>query len=77
MHADSRSLCYRTLSIPELLRQLYKSEWAESRDCSPFDATFQGADIREMNMEGLTNPRTFYRSYAACMVSIITIVSYL
>jgi hypothetical protein len=69
MHADSRSLSFWDTSFSSFLRSLRKSDWAESRDASPFDVTFQGVDMREANLEGLPHPGTFYRSYVACMVS--------
>ncbi|KAJ7161357.1 alpha/beta-hydrolase [Mycena crocata] len=67
MHGDCRSLSYREMSFPSLLKQLWKSEWAESRDATPFDVTFQAADERESNGEGDVDPETFYLSHVACM----------
>ncbi|KAJ7786540.1 alpha beta-hydrolase, partial [Mycena metata] len=48
---------------------LWKSDWAESRDATPFDVTFQAADEREANGEGNLDPNTFYQSHVACMVN--------
>ncbi|KAF5385190.1 hypothetical protein D9615_001327 [Tricholomella constricta] len=67
LHAESRSLSYRELSFTSLLKQLWSSDWAESRDATPFDVTFEAADERESNLEGHTHPRTYYRSHVACM----------
>ncbi|KAA1468030.1 alpha/beta-hydrolase [Dentipellis sp. KUC8613] len=67
LHADARNLSFREASFSTFLRQLWKSEWAESKDATPYDVTFDAADRREANGEGITNERTFYRSYVACM----------
>ena len=70
LHADSRSLSYRNSSFSELLAQLWKSDWAESRDATPFDVTFEAADERERDLgEGAPNPTTFYQSHVAMMTS--------
>ncbi|KAF7347647.1 hypothetical protein MVEN_01521700 [Mycena venus] len=66
-HGDCRSLTYRDISFLSLLRQLWKSDWAESRDATPFDVTFQAADERESDGEGVTDPDTFYQSHVASM----------
>ena len=68
-HADSRALSYRESSFSELLCHLWKSNWAESRDATPFDVTFEAADLRDVEGEGRCNTRTYYRSYTSCMVS--------
>ncbi|GJE85878.1 alpha/beta hydrolase fold-containing protein [Phanerochaete sordida] len=70
MHADARSLSYMTTTFREFTRLLRQSNWGESRDAAPFDVTFEAADLREANGEGLPYPRTFYRSYAASMTSV-------
>ncbi|KAJ7675395.1 alpha/beta-hydrolase [Mycena rosella] len=67
LHADCRSLTYRDISFSSLLKQLWKSDWAESRDATPFDVTFQAADERESNAEGDVDPETFYQSHAVRM----------
>ncbi|KAJ7446434.1 alpha/beta-hydrolase [Mycena galericulata] len=67
MHGDCRSLTYRDISLLSLLKQLWKSDWAESHDATPFDVTFQAADEREYNAEGEVDPETFYQSHVACM----------
>jgi len=65
LHSESRRLSFRDASITAFWKQLWKSDWAESRDATPFDATFQAADEREANGEGGPNPSTHYRSYVA------------
>ncbi|KAJ7925998.1 hypothetical protein B0H13DRAFT_1109184 [Mycena leptocephala] len=67
MHGDCRSLTYRDIPFTSLLKQLWKSDWAESRDATPFDVTFQAADERESNAEGTVDPETFYQSHVALM----------
>ncbi|KAJ7109995.1 Alpha/Beta hydrolase protein [Mycena epipterygia] len=67
MHGDCRSLTYLDISFISLLKQLWKSDWAESRDATPFDATFQAADERESNAEGVVDPETYYQSHVATM----------
>ncbi|KAJ7040392.1 alpha/beta-hydrolase [Mycena alexandri] len=67
LHGDCRSLTYRDVSFLSLLKQLWKSDWAESRDATPFDVTFQAADERETNGEGNLDPNTFYQSHVARM----------
>lgn len=69
LHTESRSLSYHETSFLNFLRQLWKSDWAASRDATPFDATFEAADERDDNLEGIVNPNTYYRSYVASMVS--------
>ncbi|KAJ6520040.1 alpha/beta-hydrolase [Mycena sanguinolenta] len=66
-HADCRSLTYRDISFFSLLKQLWKSDWAESKDATPYDVTFQAADERESDGEGVTEPETFYQSHVAVM----------
>ncbi|PAV22511.1 alpha beta-hydrolase [Pyrrhoderma noxium] len=68
-HADSRALSYRESSFSELLCHLWKSNWAESRDATPFDVTFEAADLRDVEGEGRCNTRTYYRSYTSCMTT--------
>lgn len=68
MHVDARRLSYRDSSFLQFLRHLWKSEWAESRDATPYDTTFEAADEREAAGEGTVNPNTYYRSYCATMV---------
>ncbi|EIM92237.1 alpha/beta-hydrolase [Stereum hirsutum FP-91666 SS1] len=67
LRAESRALSFRELSLTSLLRQLWRSDWAESRDALPFDVTFEAADEREGRGEGGLCEGTFYRSYVACM----------
>jgi len=66
-HGDCRSLTYRDISFISLLKQLWKSDWAESRDATPFDVTFQAADERESDGEGVVDPETYYQSHVAVM----------
>lgn len=56
------------MSFLTFLAQLRKSDWTESQDAANFDVTFQAADEREANSEGLINPGTYYRSHVASMV---------
>ncbi|KAJ7492409.1 alpha/beta-hydrolase [Mycena latifolia] len=72
VHGDCRSLTYRDISFPSLLKQLWKSDWAESDDAAPFDVTFQAADERESNGEGDLDSETFYQSHVACMLEAHT-----
>ncbi|KAI0651991.1 alpha/beta-hydrolase [Trametes meyenii] len=67
LHADARDLSFRRTSLWSLLCQLRKSDWAESRDATPYDATFEAADEREALNEGAVHPKTFYRSYCATL----------
>ncbi|EPQ60377.1 alpha/beta-hydrolase [Gloeophyllum trabeum ATCC 11539] len=72
-HIDSRrsSLTCRHIGVKELIQQIWKSDWAESRDCAPYDVTFEAVDARERlvdgNGEGMPCETTFYQSYATCM----------
>ncbi|KAF5388554.1 hypothetical protein D9757_004611 [Collybiopsis confluens] len=66
-HAESRHLSLYDISLLSLFQQLWKSQWAESRDAAPFDVTFQAADEREARGEGEPYPETFYRSCSAYM----------
>ena len=69
LHADARGLSFREASLDSFVRQMAKSEWAESRDATPYDATFEAADEREAMREGAVYPNTYYRSYCASLVS--------
>lgn len=69
VHADARGLSFRQASFLSFLRQLRKSDWAGSRDVTPYDVTFESADERESRREGEVHPRTYYRSYCATLVS--------
>ena len=69
LHADARLLSYTKASFASFLKQLWKSDWAESKDATPYDVTFEAADDRDALGEGVCNPGTYYRSYAAYMVS--------
>ncbi|KAF8215990.1 alpha/beta-hydrolase [Mycena galopus ATCC 62051] len=66
-HGDCRSLTYRDISFLSLLKQLWKSDWAESRDATPFDVTFQASEKREADGEGVVDPETYYQSHVAVM----------
>lgn len=68
LHADARGLSFRQATFLSFLRQLRKSDWAESRDATPYDVTFDAADERESLREGHIHPRTYYRSYCATLV---------
>ncbi|KAI0375137.1 alpha/beta-hydrolase [Pilatotrama ljubarskyi] len=68
LHADARGLSFRDTSFRSFLGQLRRSDWAESRDATPYDATFEAADEREALREGAVNPNTYYRSYCATLV---------
>ena len=68
LHTEARALSFRDASFGEFLSQLRKSDWSESRDATPFDATFQAAEEREIAREGAPNARTYYRSYCATLV---------
>ncbi|KAK7463874.1 hypothetical protein VKT23_005809 [Stygiomarasmius scandens] len=65
LHTEARLMSYHDISFVSLLKQLWKSDWAESRDATPFDVTFESAEERESTSEGVVNPRTFYRSCTA------------
>ncbi|KAF9076043.1 alpha beta-hydrolase [Rhodocollybia butyracea] len=67
LHTESRQMSFRDISIVSLMRQLWKSDWAESRDATPFDVTFEAADKREADQEGKPHSKTFYRSCATYM----------
>ncbi|KAI0068173.1 alpha/beta-hydrolase [Artomyces pyxidatus] len=71
LRGEARRLSLFETSFASMLKQLWKSDWAESRDAAPFDVTFQAADEREASGEGTVNARTYYRSYAACMTEKI------
>lgn len=67
-HGDCRSLTYRDISFFSLLKQLWTSDWAESRDAAPFDVSCQAVDERESDGEGVIDPNVFYQSHVAVMV---------
>ncbi|KIL00986.1 hypothetical protein PAXRUDRAFT_184097 [Paxillus rubicundulus Ve08.2h10] len=67
LHAESRLLSFRDASLSFLWQQLCKSDWAEGKDATPYDATFHAAEEREAGCEGLPNGETFYRSCCASL----------
>ncbi|KAF9270020.1 alpha/beta-hydrolase [Marasmius fiardii PR-910] len=67
LHTDSRALSFNDISFLSFLKQLWRSDWAESRDATPYDVTFAAADEREAEMEGKTWSQTFYRSFSGAM----------
>ncbi|EJD03643.1 alpha/beta-hydrolase [Fomitiporia mediterranea MF3/22] len=70
LHSDSRALSYHESSFKEFLHHLWRSDWAEGRDATPFDCTFDAADERDAtDKEGVCNPRTYYTSFTALFVS--------
>ncbi|EGO05304.1 hypothetical protein SERLA73DRAFT_118865 [Serpula lacrymans var. lacrymans S7.3] len=75
-HSESRKLSYRETSWKSFWKQLKKSDWAESRDAAPFDVTFEAADEREAVFEGIPNKNSFYRAYAAEMVNLQVLKSF-
>ena len=47
VHADSRSLSCHESSFLGFLGHLWKSDWAEGRDATPYDVTFRASDERD------------------------------
>ncbi|THV07592.1 alpha beta-hydrolase [Dendrothele bispora CBS 962.96] len=70
LHTESRAMSYHETSFVSLLKQLWKSDWAESKDATPYDVTFESAEERESTSEGTVNPRTFYRSHATYITDV-------
>ena len=68
LHTEARGLSFRDASFRDFLEQLWKSDWSESRDATPYDVTFQAGEEREAAGEGMVNPTTWYRSYCATLV---------
>jgi hypothetical protein len=71
LHSECRSLSFNDISFAAFLKQLWCSEWAESKDAAPYDTTFQASDEREANLEGVPYEATFYMSFATLMVSTL------
>ena len=69
VHADARALSCRETSFLSFLKQLWKSDWAESKDATPYDMTFKAMEERESLFEGRAYPNTFYRSLVSTLVS--------
>lgn len=67
LHAESRKLSYTETSLRSFLKQMWHSDWAESRDAAPFDATFEAAEEREAFGEGYPHEKTYYSSFSARM----------
>lgn len=63
----------KDMSIFQLARQLWRSDWSEGKDATPWDCTFEAGELRddefarfrEMGM----GTKTWYRSYATTYVS--------
>lgn len=69
LHLQSRPLTYKEMSIPQLLKQLWYSDWAASQDAAPYEVTFKAMEERERNGEGIPHPKTFYLSTVSTIVS--------
>ncbi|KAI1788803.1 alpha/beta-hydrolase [Ganoderma leucocontextum] len=67
LHIEARGLSFYDSSLTSFLKQLWRSDWAESRDATPYDTTFNAADEREAAQEGVIHPNTYYRSYCATL----------
>ncbi|KAF8841965.1 hypothetical protein BDN67DRAFT_900326 [Paxillus ammoniavirescens] len=67
LHAESRLLSFRDASLSSSWQRLCKSDWAEGKDATPYDATFHTAEERRAGCEGSPNGETFYRSYCASL----------
>ncbi|KAF8323288.1 hypothetical protein DL93DRAFT_2151564 [Clavulina sp. PMI_390] len=71
-HSESRDLTLFQISPLELLRQLYHSDWSESKDATPWDTTFTASEERDEDYQrfrakqtlGGREGRTWYRAYA-------------
>ena len=66
---EARSYSCKNISALQFLKNVWKSEWAESEDIAPYDVTYQSVVARENNGEGVVNKGTYYTSYATNMVS--------
>jgi len=69
---EARSYSCKNISILQFFKNVWKSEWAESRDIAPYDVTYQSVVAREKNGEGVVNKGTYYTSYATNMVTFPT-----
>ena len=73
----------RDMSIWGLIKQLYRSDWAETKDATPWDCTFAAAEVRDDEFERFrkqgmsSSSRTWYRSYCMSYVSICVLSSIL
>ncbi|KDQ63316.1 hypothetical protein JAAARDRAFT_169006 [Jaapia argillacea MUCL 33604] len=82
MHIEARHLTMHDITLKDFFRQMWRSDWGESRDAAPYDVTFDAADEREAEGTVLQDG-TFYRSYVACMtqgqheIQAATLQSYL
>lgn len=68
LHVEARRLSFYDTSFMSFVKQLWRSDWAGSRDATPYDTTFDAADEREAAREGVNHPNTYYRSYCATLV---------
>ena len=75
VHAESRSLSFQQSSFLSFLKQLWKSDWAHSKDAAPYDLTLQSADERESAEEGYLHHKTFYRSHVTVMVILVFLIA--
>ena len=75
LHAESREMTFAEMSFSTLLKQMGCSDWAESKDVTPWDVTFETAEetSRLFWLNAHRSPsRTWFRSYAASMVSEVS-----
>ncbi|KAF8310029.1 alpha/beta-hydrolase [Clavulina sp. PMI_390] len=82
-HAESRALSLHEQSFSEFVRMLFAGpgdeDWAQSKDATPWDCTFEAAADRDRifwslmpegtsaTTGGKSRGRTWYRSYVSCM----------
>jgi len=71
----------RDMSIWGLMKQLYQSDWAETKDATPWDCTFAAGECRDdefarFRKRGMGTAKTWYRSYCMSYVSIFIVFSF-
>lgn len=75
LHTESRRLTMFDISPFELVKQLYHSDWAQSKDATPWDCSFAAGEGRDEEFNRFRRSsmgsRTWYRSYCMSYVSIL------
>ena len=76
-HAEARGMTFRDCSFADFRKRLREGDWAESKDVTPWDCTFEAASEFETEFWATTEMsqrKTWFRSYAATFVGCFRVV---
>lgn len=67
-------MTFRDCSFAEFKKRLGESDWAQSKDVTPWDCTFEASAEFEMEFwatSEMSERKTWFRSYASTYVSFL------